>query len=168
MVAKTKHRCYSYKTESKHFCPNPEIRTNDTPKKLHVRKPSSKKCPITREYNKSCNRQIRLFLLATTEGLGQATEAEAIEQTVETEGSEQTIDNLAEAETVEKTANQVENTSQKETDGSQNLEQRLSEKTPERVELSLGLGKILKLALSTLNGFRDGASQLSSKLAMFS
>ncbi|GKT49543.1 uncharacterized protein ColSpa_09725 [Colletotrichum spaethianum] len=62
----------------------------------------------------------------------------AVEQTVEAQGTEKAVDNLAEAEAVEKTTDEVEDTGQQETDSSQNLEERLGEETPQRVELLLG------------------------------
>ncbi|GKT65706.1 hypothetical protein ColTof4_03527 [Colletotrichum tofieldiae] len=86
--------------------------------------------------------------------------AKTIEQTVEAQGAEKTVDDLAEAQAVEKTANKVEDTGQEQTDGSKNLEERLSEETPQRVQLLLGVRHVLDLALGALDSLGDGTSQL--------
>lgn len=58
------------------------------------------------------------------------------------------------------TADKVEDTSQQETDGCQDLEERLGQETPERVELLLGVGHILDLPLRTVDAGGDGTREL--------
>ncbi|GJD01048.1 hypothetical protein ColKHC_09873 [Colletotrichum higginsianum] len=100
----------------------------------------------------------RSFLLLAAESSGQAAEAKAVEKAVETQRAEEAIDNLAETKAVEKAADKVEDTGQKQTNGCQNLEQRLSEQTPQRVELRLGVGHVLDLALRTLDRLGNGSN----------
>ncbi|CEI65511.1 unnamed protein product [Fusarium venenatum] len=60
----------------------------------------------------------------------------------------------------EKLANEAENTAKQETDSSDNLEERLGKETPERVDLLLGVGHTLELALALI----DTGLDLSRKL----
>lgn len=58
------------------------------------------------------------------------------------------------------TADKVQHTGEEQTDGSQDLAEGLSEKTPERVQLLLGVGHVLDLPLRTVDAGADGASEL--------
>ena len=59
-----------------------------------------------------------------------------------------------------KTADKTENTVEEQTNSGNNLEQRLGEKTPERVQLLLGMRHALKLALGIVNCLSDITSEL--------
>ena len=57
-------------------------------------------------------------------------------------------------------ADETQDTIEQQPDGSQDLEQWLSHKTPERVELLLGMGHVLDLALRVVDTLGDGAGKL--------
>ena len=58
------------------------------------------------------------------------------------------------------TSDQTQDSIQQEADGSENLEQRLSEESPERVELLLGVRHVVDLALGVVDALGDGAGEL--------
>ncbi|TKW49633.1 hypothetical protein CTA1_6122 [Colletotrichum tanaceti] len=116
-----------------------------------------RKCIISIVMNRS-------FLLLAAERSSQTAKAKPIEKAVETQGAEEAIDNLAKTKAVQKATDEVEDTGQKQTDGCQNLEQRLSEQTPHRVKLRLGVRHVLDLALRTLDRLGDSSSQLRQRV----
>lgn len=62
-------------------------------------------------------------------------------------------------------ANEVEHTTQQQPNGGKDLEQRLVEQTPQRVELLLCVGHILKLALGIVDALSDIASEILEELS---
>lgn len=57
-------------------------------------------------------------------------------------------------------ADQTQNTAEKQPNSRQNLEQRLVEQPPERVELLLGVRHVLELLLAILDALRDVAGEV--------
>jgi primosomal protein N' len=98
-----------------------------------------------------------LLLLVVAE---ETTQAETAEELVDTQTTQEAVDKTTQTKTVQQLANQVENTSQQQTDGSNDLEQRLSEEAPERVELLLGVGHVGDLLLRVVDGSDDRSSEL--------
>lgn len=111
------------------------------------------------ETKKACAFHLFLLVLAG-QGLGQGTEAKAIKQPVEAECAQETVDDTAETQAAEQTADNAEHTREQEADGGDDLEERLAQETPQGVELLLGVGHILQLALSAVNGLGDGTGEL--------
>lgn len=101
-----------------------------------------------------------LPLVATRQGASQTAHTERVEDPVETQGAEKAVDDAAEAEAVQKTADQVQDTRQQETDSGEDLAQRLCEKSPERVKLLLGVGHVLDHVLCVVDARSHGAGQL--------
>jgi hypothetical protein len=60
----------------------------------------------------------------------------------------------------EKLANKAKHTLEQETNSGDDLEERLCEKSPERVNLLLGVGHTLELALALLDGGLDLGGEL--------
>ena len=56
--------------------------------------------------------------------------------------------------------NNAEDTVQEQTDGGENLEQRLGEQTPERAKLLLRMRHVLEFTLSAVDALGNGASEL--------
>ncbi len=106
------------------------------------------------------------FFLATTkaERLAYATETESAEQLVDAQAAEQAVDDAAEAEPVEQLADQAEDTAEQQADGGDDLEQRLGEQAPERVELLLGVGHVVELLLCVLDRLHDGGCELLERV----
>ena len=59
------------------------------------------------------------------------------------------------------TTDEIQDTSQQEADSRQDLEERLGQETPERVELLLGVGHVLDLPLRAIDAGGDGTGELS-------
>jgi hypothetical protein len=98
-----------------------------------------------------------LLLVVATE---QTTKAKTAEQLVDTKSTQETVDQAAKTKTVEELADKVENTSQQQTNSGDDLEQRLGEKRPERVELLLGVGHVGDLLLRVVNGSDNRRGEL--------
>lgn len=98
---------------------------------------SAKKTANERDVLNTTTAAAALLLLVTTE---ETTKAKTAEELVDTKTTQEAVDEATQTETVQQLADQVENTGQQQTDGSNDLEQRLSEEAPERVELLLGVG----------------------------
>ncbi|KAJ6446047.1 vacuolar transporter chaperone 4 [Purpureocillium lavendulum] len=86
-----------------------------------------------------------------------AAEAEAVEDLVEAQAAEQAVDEAAEAEAAQELADEAEHAVEQQADGGEDLEERLREEAPERVELLLGVGHAVDLALGVVDGLGDGA-----------
>lgn len=106
-----------------------------------------------------CRNTYRLFLLANKSVIC-ATQAQAAKDLVESQTTQKAVDETAEAKATEELANKAEDTGQQQTDGGNDLAERLHEKTPERVELLLGLGHALELALGVVDALSDTAGEL--------
>lgn len=103
----------------------------------------------------------RLFLLLlASQTAHHGAETETVEQSVEAQGAQQAIDDTAQTQSTEQAAHDAEHTAEQQTHGGDNLEQRLAQQTPERVELLLGVGHILKLPLGAVNAFGDRTGEL--------
>jgi hypothetical protein len=98
-----------------------------------------------------------LLLLVTAK---ETTKAKTAEELVDTKSTQEAVDEAAQTKSVQQLADQVEDTCQQETDGSNDLEQRLSEEAPERVELLLGVGHVGDLLLRVVDGSDDRSSEL--------
>ena len=109
---------------------------------------------------------ISSLFLATTEaeGLAYATETQSAEELVDAQAAEQAVDDAAEAEPVEQLADQAEDAAEQEADGGDDLEQRLGEQAPERVELLLGVGHVVELLLRVLDRLHDGGCELLERV----
>ena len=92
---------------------------------------------------------------AEAEGLAYAAEAKSAEQLVDAQAAEQAVDDAAQTETVEQLADQAEDTAEQQADGGDDLEQRLGEQAPQRVQLLLGVGHVVELLLCVLDGLYD-------------
>lgn len=105
----------------------------------------------------SCLNHLLLLLPTTqTQCRSYTAEAETTEQLVDTQPTEQAIDNTAQTKTVEQLANQTEDTAEEQPDGGDDLEERLGEQAPERVETLLGVRHIGNLLLGVVDGLDDG------------
>lgn len=104
--------------------------------------------------------RFHLFLLLTGQGASQGAESEAVEQPVEAERAQQAVDDTTKSEAAEQTTHDTEHTCEQEADGGDDLEEGLAQEAPEGVELLLGVGHVLELALGALNGLGDGAGEL--------
>lgn len=105
----------------------------------------------------SATSALLLLLVITTE---ETTQAKTAEQLVDTKTAQKTVDQAAKTKTVEKLANQVENTRQQQTNSGNDLEQRLGEKSPERVKLLLGVGHVGDLLLCVVDSGDNRGSEL--------
>ncbi|TLD24795.1 hypothetical protein PspLS_05847, partial [Pyricularia sp. CBS 133598] len=85
---------------------------------------------------------------------------ESGEDLLDTKTAEQAIDETTETKTTQKLTNEPQDTVEQQTDGSQDLEERLAQETPEWVELLLGVRHTLKLLLGVVDTLGDGTSQL--------
>lgn len=101
---------------------------------------------------------------AQTQRLAYATEAQSAEQLVDAQAAEQAVDDAAETEAVEQLADQAEHAGEQEADGRDDLEQRLREQAPERVELLLGVGHVVELLLRVLNRLHNGGCELFERV----
>ena len=118
---------------------------------------STKKTTNKRDVLNTTTAAAALLLLVTTE---ETTKAKTAEELVDTKTTQEAVDEATQTETVQQLADQVEDTSQQQTDGSNDLEQRLSEEAPERVELLLGVGHVGDLLLRVVDGSDDRSSEL--------
>lgn len=98
-----------------------------------------------------------LLLVVTSE---ETTEAQTAKQLVDTKAAEKSVDKTTETKAVEELADQVENTSQQQTNSGDDLEQWLRKETPERVELLLGVGHVGDLLLRVVDGSDNRRSEL--------
>lgn len=118
---------------------------------------SAKKTANERDVLNTTAAAAALLLLVTTE---ETTKAKTAEELVDTKTTQEAVDKATKTETVQQLADQVEDTGQQQTDGSNDLEQRLSEKAPERVELLLGVGHVGNLLLCVVDGSDDRSCEL--------
>ena len=93
-----------------------------------------------------------------------AAEAEGAQQLVDTEAAEKAVDQTAQAEGVEQLADEAQHTGQQETDGRQDLEQRLGHQAPEGVELFLCVRHVVELLLGVVDGGDDVGRDLLQAL----
>jgi hypothetical protein len=101
-----------------------------------------------------------LLLLATTQHLGERTQAETTEQLVDTKAAQEAVDKATKTKPIEQPANQVQHTRQQQANGSDDLEKRLGEQAPERVELLLGMRHVGNLLLRVVDGGDDSSGNL--------
>ncbi|ROW14095.1 hypothetical protein VPNG_04149 [Cytospora leucostoma] len=87
-------------------------------------------------------------------------EAEAVQQPVEAQCAQQAVDDAAEAEAAEQAAHDAQDAAEEQADGGDDLEEGLAQEAPQGVELLLGVGEVLELALGAVDGLRDGACEL--------
>lgn len=104
-----------------------------------------------------------LFPLLAGEGVGQRAEAEAVQQAGEAQRAQQAVDDAAEAEALEQAADDAQHAREQQADGGDDLEEGLAQEAPEGVELLLGVGHVLELALGALDGLGDGAGELKRR-----
>jgi hypothetical protein len=74
-----------------------------------------------------------------------------MKQLVKTESAQQAIDQAAEAQAVEQFPNQAQDTRQEQTNGGNDLEQRLGQQCPQRVELLLCVRHVGNALLRVVN-----------------
>lgn len=108
-----------------------------------------------------------LLLLAATEDISQRAETKATKQLVDSKTAEQAVDKAAQTKTVEQLADQVQDTGEQEANGGDDLEERLGEQAPERVELLLGVGHVGDLLLCVVDGGDDGRGELLEVVGEF-
>jgi hypothetical protein len=101
-----------------------------------------------------------VLALAARQHVADGAKAQAAEQFVDTEATKQAVDEAAETKTVEQLADEVEHTCEQESDSRDDLEERLGEQAPERVELLLGVRHVADLLLRVVNGRDDSRSKL--------
>ena len=102
-----------------------------------------------------------LLLVITTE---HSTESKTTHQLVDTETTEEAIDEPTETEAVEQLSDETEDTGQQQTDGGQDLEQRLRHQAPERVELLLGVWHVRDALLGVVDGRHHRRRQFLERL----
>lgn len=120
------------------------------------------KIPKRKSQGLRFNHLFLLLLVLACEGTSDGAEAEAVEQPVEAQRAQQAVDDAAETETAEQATHDAEHTAEQQADGGDDLEERLAQEAPQGVELLLGVGHVLELALGAVDGFGDGASELLS------
>jgi hypothetical protein len=111
----------------------------------------------TDKRNVARSSSLLLLLVVTTE---QTAKTETTEQLVDTKTTKKTVDQATKTKTVEELTDQVENTSQQQTNSGNDLEQRLGEEAPERVELLLGVRHVGDLLLRVVDGSDNRRSEL--------
>ncbi|KAI6764586.1 hypothetical protein HG531_012473 [Fusarium graminearum] len=115
---------------------------------------------------------IRLFL--SSDSSDDVSETKASEDLLETKTAKKTVKEATKTKTVqlemlskdrtEKLANESKDTAEQETDSSDDLEERLGQETPERVDLLLSVGHTLKLALTLIDTGLDLSRELLEKV----
>lgn len=101
----------------------------------------------------------RLFVLSR-ESTRDAAETEAFKHAVEPQGTEKTIDDATESKAGKKASDEVEHTCEQQSDGGQDLAQRLGQQCPKWVQVLLGVWHVGNLLLGVLNTGNDGARKL--------
>jgi hypothetical protein len=91
-------------------------------------------------------------------------ETKATEQLVEAEASEKTVDQTTETKGIEQLAHQPKHTGQEQTNGSDDLEQRLRQQCPQRVQLLFRMRHICNPLLRMVNRLDDVGGQLFQSL----
>ena len=126
--------------------------------------PASRKSGYDAEQSQAIDtRMVRRPLLlpsSKAQALSDAAESETAEQLVDTQTTKQTIDKSAKTQAVEEFADQAQDTAEEQADSSDDLEERLAQEIPERVEFLLCVWHIGQLLLGVLDGCDDGGGEL--------
>lgn len=96
-----------------------------------------------------------ILALSTSKGLGEATKPQTTKQLVNAQAAEQAVDKATKTQPIEQTPNEVEYTGKQQSDRSNDLEQRLGQQRPKRVELLLRVRHIADLLLGVVDGGDD-------------
>lgn len=103
-------------------------------------------------------RSINSFV-AQSQGIRQSTKTQATDQLVQSQSTKNTIQQSTQAKTIQQAANQCQDSIQQKSNGGNDLEQWLGEKTPERAKLLLGMGHVSNASLAVVNCLDNGLSQ---------